>query len=139
MLQRSPPMTPMKTERVTILAAPAFKAFLVAEAEREGVSVGELVRRRCEPRPAARDAADDDAATLRALAAELSRAVQEARQSLREGLAEAEAALGALHAAGPAGSALRAAEPPAPWPVPAAGSDAAPMPRKARRTPKPRP
>jgi hypothetical protein len=133
-------MTPMKTERVTILAAPAFKAFLVAEAEREGVSVGELVRRRCEPRPAAHGDADDDAATLRALAAELSRAVQDARRSLREGLAEAEAALGALHGAGAPGSALRVAEASAPWPAPAAHADAdADTKKPARRGRKARP
>jgi GAF domain-containing protein len=122
-------MTPMKTERVTILAAPAFKAFLVAEAEREGVSVGELVRRRCEPRPAANDAADGDVALLKALAAELSRAVQEARRSLREGLAEAEAALGALQGA----AAPRAAEPVASWPAEPTGARPARRGRKAAR------
>lgn len=41
----------MKTERVTLLVSPEFKRFLQEEAEREGVSLGELVRRRCE-RPA---------------------------------------------------------------------------------------
>jgi hypothetical protein len=83
----------MKTERVTILAAPAFKAFLTAEAEREGLSVGELVRRRCERRPS------DDEATLAALAVELTRAVREARRSLQQGLAEAQAVLDDLASA----------------------------------------
>ena len=40
----------MKTERVTLLASPKFKAFLTTEARREGVSVGELVRSRCQPK-----------------------------------------------------------------------------------------
>ncbi|MCK9175834.1 MAG: hypothetical protein M0O96_11220 [Desulforhopalus sp.] len=35
------------TERITILAAPDFKAFLMEEAEQEGVSMSELVRQRC--------------------------------------------------------------------------------------------
>jgi len=34
----------MKTERVTLLTSPEFKAFLRAEARREGVSVARLVR-----------------------------------------------------------------------------------------------
>ena len=34
----------MKTERVTLLTSPDFKAFLNAEARLEGVSVAELVR-----------------------------------------------------------------------------------------------
>ncbi|MEB2399388.1 MAG: hypothetical protein OZ927_07605 [Alcaligenaceae bacterium] len=38
----------MKTERITVLASPEFKAFLAGEAEAEGVSISELVRRRCE-------------------------------------------------------------------------------------------
>ena len=38
----------MKTERVTLLTTKEFKSFLRAEAQREGVSVGELVRVRCE-------------------------------------------------------------------------------------------
>jgi hypothetical protein len=41
-----PPGLIMKTERVTLLTSPDFKAFLSAEARREGVSVAELVRTR---------------------------------------------------------------------------------------------
>jgi ribosome recycling factor len=37
----------MKTERVTLLATPDFKRYLETEAEREGISVGELIRVRC--------------------------------------------------------------------------------------------
>jgi hypothetical protein len=82
----------MKTERVTILATPAFKAFLSAEAQRENVSVAELVRSRCEQRPS------QDEALLVALTAELRTAVAEAKKSLRAGLAEAENVLAELRA-----------------------------------------
>jgi hypothetical protein len=77
----------MKTARVTFLAAPEFKSFLSAEAEREGVSVAELIRRRCEQR------AGDDEVALALLAAELRKAVAEARRSLRDGLAAAHGVL----------------------------------------------
>ena len=36
----------IKTERITLLSSPAFKAFLAREAKTEGISVSELVRRR---------------------------------------------------------------------------------------------
>ncbi len=78
----------MKTARVAFLAAPEFKAFLVEEAEREGVSVAELVRRRCEQRAGA------DEAALALLAAELRQAEAQGRTSLREGLEAAHAVLG---------------------------------------------
>jgi hypothetical protein len=89
--------TAMKTERVTILAAPAFKSWLAAEAQREGVSVGELVRQRCE-QPAPRTTPDEArlAQEVAALAAELKTAVAQARRSLRDGLAQAESTLSAL-------------------------------------------
>ena len=82
----------MKTERVTLLTSPEFKAFLGAEAKREGVSVGELVRRRCEGRPSA------DEAALVALTAELRVAVRDAKKSLGGALDEAHAILGTLQA-----------------------------------------
>ena len=37
-----------QTERTTILSTPEFKAWLVDEAKKEGVSVSELVRQRCQ-------------------------------------------------------------------------------------------
>lgn len=83
----------MKTERLTLLCTPEFKAFLSAEALRAGVSVAELVRARCEQRPS------EEEATLRALSAELAVALKDARKSLREGLAQAGAALDDLRAA----------------------------------------
>jgi len=82
----------MKTERVTLLTSPEFKAFLAAEAKREGVSVAELVRSRCEPRP------NPEEALLAALTFELRKAVLEAQQSLGEGLAEARSVLQELRA-----------------------------------------
>ena len=82
----------MKTERVTLLTSPDFKAYLGAEAAREGVSVAALVRNRCERKP------DADEAMLTALAAELHRAVGEAQASLKAGWAEADAVLSELRA-----------------------------------------
>ena len=82
----------MKTERVTLLASPKFKAFLTTEARREGVSVGELVRSRCQPK------ADDEEALLNLLVNELQGRVREARRSLKSGLDEAQKILAELHA-----------------------------------------
>ncbi|MBS0581899.1 MAG: hypothetical protein JSS42_02235 [Proteobacteria bacterium] len=72
----------MKTERVTLLTTPKFKAFLGSEAKREGISVAELVRNRFEPQPSA------DEAAIEAMVAELASRLKDARKSLNEGLAE---------------------------------------------------
>ncbi len=82
----------MKTERVTLLTSPDFKAFLSAEAQREGVSVAELVRSRCERRP------NEEEALLAALTGELNKAVGEAKRALKAGLDEAQSVLGELQA-----------------------------------------
>ena len=82
----------MKTERVTLLASPKFKAFLTTEARREGVSVGELVRRRCQPK------VGDEEVLLNLLVNELQGRVREARRSLKSGLDEAQKILAELHA-----------------------------------------
>jgi hypothetical protein len=82
----------VKTERVTLLTSPDFKAFLNAEAQREGVSVAELVRTRCERRPS------EEEAVLAGLTAELHQAVGEAKKALRSGLDEAQAVLDELRA-----------------------------------------
>ena len=82
----------MKTERVTLLTSPEFKAFLATEAKREKVSVAALVRARCEQRPS------EDDAVLVALTAELRLVVGQAKRALREGLAEADAVLAELRA-----------------------------------------
>jgi hypothetical protein len=88
----------MKTERVTLLTTPQFKTFLNLEARREGISVAELIRTRCEHRPAG------DEAALAALTTELRKAVGEARRALRAGLDEADAALNDLRATSHAAS-----------------------------------
>lgn len=82
----------MKTERITLLTSPDFKAFLSAEATREGVSVAELVRTRCERRPT------DEEAILAELTSELNKAVIEAKRSLKSGLDEAQSVLAELRA-----------------------------------------
>jgi hypothetical protein len=70
----------MKTERISVLGTPEFKTFLAREAEKEGISISELVRRRCERVPS------EDEALLMSMAAELKRAVAQAKRSLDEGL-----------------------------------------------------
>ncbi len=77
----------MKTERVTLLTSPDFKAFLNAEAHREGVSVAELVRTRCERRPS------DEEAMLAELTRELQQSMVAAKRALKGGLDEAQAVL----------------------------------------------
>ena len=73
----------VKTERITLLGSRDFKAFLAKEARKEGVSVSELVRRRCERAPT------DDERMLLALADELRKSTAEARAALQEGMAAA--------------------------------------------------
>ncbi len=70
----------MKTERISVLGTPEFKAFLAREAGKEGISISELVRRRCERAPS------EDEAILESMASELKRAVAQAKRSLDEGL-----------------------------------------------------
>lgn len=77
----------MKTERVTLLTSPDFKAFLNAEAHREGVSVAELVRTRCERRP------NDEEVMLAELTRELQQSMAAAKRALKGGLDEAQAVL----------------------------------------------
>lgn len=77
----------MKSERITVLGTPEFKAYLAAEARQEGISVSELVRRRCERAPS------EEEELLMTLAGELRRSVESAKQSLMEGLAAVQAAL----------------------------------------------
>lgn len=83
----------MKTERVVLLTTPDFKSFLVREAEKEGVSVAELVRSRCEGRPRAEEA------ELVRLTQELNAAISRARSTLQDGLKEAQTVIGELRRA----------------------------------------
>jgi len=82
----------MKTERLTLLTTPEFKAFLGNEARREGLSVAELVRRRCEARET------DEEEILRALTAELNQRVEEVQIALRRSVEIAQATLAEIHA-----------------------------------------
>jgi hypothetical protein len=87
----------MKTERVTLLTTKEFKSFLRAEAQREGVSVAELVRVRCEVKP------NSDEAVLAKLTAELRESLRAAQSSLKQGIREAKSTLAELrsgHASG---------------------------------------
>ena len=77
----------MKTERVTLLTTKEFKSFLSDEARREGVSVAELVRVRCEQK------STPDEAVLAALSAELRESLARARSTLKEGIKEAQSVL----------------------------------------------
>ncbi|MGI9284444.1 MAG: hypothetical protein ACR2P1_03595 [Pseudomonadales bacterium] len=81
----------VKSERITILGSPEFKAFLAAEAAKEGVSVSELVRTRCE-RPAATNGATEDV-LLAELTKELRAATQRAGKALDRGMKKANAVL----------------------------------------------
>jgi hypothetical protein len=80
----------LKSERVTLLTTKEFKRFLGDEARREGVSVAELVRVRCERRPG------QDELLLGELSTRLRDAVKEARISLKEGVEEANTVLAEL-------------------------------------------
>jgi hypothetical protein len=77
----------MKTERVTLLTTKEFKSFLSDEARREGISVAELVRVRCEQKPT------QDEALLGALTAELRELLARAKSTLKEGIKEAQSVL----------------------------------------------
>ena len=80
-------MTTTQTARTTILTTPAFKAWLSKEAEKEGVSVSELVRQRCQTKPS------KDEALLAELVAEVRKATKKAKASLSKGLKDAESVL----------------------------------------------
>ena len=80
-----------KTERITLLGSQEFKAFLAKESRKEGVSVSELVRRRCER------AQTEDERVLLALAEELRKATLEAREALEQGLSAAAMVLRQVH------------------------------------------
>ena len=81
----------MKSERITFLATPEFKANLTQLAVRENTSVGEVIRGRFEKAQNRPDASEES--ELRALVADLRVATAQAQISLSEGLAEAEQTL----------------------------------------------
>ena len=79
-----------QTARTTILTTPDFKVWLSQEAQKEGVSVSELVRQRCKAKP------NKDEVLLSALVAEVRKATQKAKVSLTKGLNDAESVLAEL-------------------------------------------
>lgn len=92
----------MKTERVTLLTTKEFKLFLGNEARRQGVSVAELIRSRCEQSPNA------DEVVLAELTAKLREAVAEAESSLKEGIEAAQSVLAELKSSRKGGERLSA-------------------------------
>ena len=79
----------VKTERITILGTPDFKDFLNREAKREGVSLSQLVRQRCEKKPTD----NEDEELLAVLVKEVRAATAKAKVSLEKGLADVEQVL----------------------------------------------
>jgi hypothetical protein len=74
----------VQTERITILGSPDFKFWLEKEAEKEGISLSELVRKRCQHK------ANEDELLLAALVAEVKKATKKAKASLNKGIKDAE-------------------------------------------------
>lgn len=83
----------VKSERITVLSTPEFKKFISDEAEKEGISVSELVRKRCQAVP---PSADEIA--LKELIDVASKATQRASKSLEKGINDAESILKELRA-----------------------------------------
>jgi hypothetical protein len=84
-------MTPSaaKTQRITILGTSDFKDFLIREAKKEGVSLSQLVRERCEKKPSS----TEDEELLAALLNAVGEATTKAKLSLEKGLNDAEKVL----------------------------------------------
>ena len=85
----------VKTERITILGTPDFKDFLKREAKKEGVSLSQLVRQRCEKKPTN----NEDGELLAVLVKEVRAATAKAKVSLEKGLADAEQVLAKIRRA----------------------------------------
>ena len=81
----------VKTERITILCTPKFKAYLIREAKREGISVSQFVRQRCENKPQTQD--EEMLATL---LEQVKAATTKASTSLEKGLSDARQVLAEL-------------------------------------------
>jgi hypothetical protein len=82
----------MKTARLQVLTTPAFRDWLRKEARIAGVSVGELVRARCEQR------VGEEEAVLAELTALLRKEVTATRAAVRRNLDETRAILSDLRA-----------------------------------------
>jgi uncharacterized protein YpuA (DUF1002 family) len=77
----------VQTERITILGSPDFKVWLESEAQKEGISLSELVRQRCQHETG------EDELLLAALVGEVKKATQKAKASLNKGLKDVETVL----------------------------------------------
>ncbi len=86
--------TTVKTERITILGTPEFKNFLTREAKKEGISLSQLIRQRCEKLPN-----NEDEELLAALVEEVRAAIGKAEVSLEKGLNDAEKILAEIRKA----------------------------------------
>ena len=86
--------TAVKTERITILGTVDFKNFLTQEAKKEGISLSQLVRQRCEQKPD-----NNDEKLLDALVKEVGEATVKAKISLEQGLSDVEKVLAELRQA----------------------------------------
>ena len=82
----------MKTERVTLLATKEFKRFLETQAKKEGVSVSELVRNRCE------DGVSENEQLLVELTTQVAQALLEGRNALKKANEKAESVIKELRA-----------------------------------------
>jgi len=82
----------MKTARLQVLTTPAFRDWLRKEARKAGISVGELVRTRCEQR------VSDEEAALVEMTALLRKEVTATRSAVRRNLDETRAILRDLRA-----------------------------------------
>jgi hypothetical protein len=92
MLMCKPKGDDMKIARLHVLTTPAFRDWLRKEASKAGISVGELVRGRCERR------VGDEEAALEELTALLRKEVTATRTVVRRNLDEPQAILNDLRA-----------------------------------------
>jgi hypothetical protein len=85
-------LTARKSTRITISGTTEFKAFLFREAQKEGITVSELVRQRCKGK---RKAIEKDE-VLAEIVEQLRVAVAKANASMNTGLQNAESVLAEL-------------------------------------------
>ncbi len=78
----------VKSERITILGSPSFKAYLNREAKKEGVSISELVRSRCQNK-----VTNEDEQLLLELIKEVKLSTASAKRSLNKGINDAQSIL----------------------------------------------
>ncbi len=82
----------VKTERITILGTSDFKKYLTREAKKEGISLSQLVRQRCEKKLPN----NEDEELLAVLMGEVRAATSRAKDSLEKGLDDAEKVLDSI-------------------------------------------